>query len=322
MLARKVNSFVLRTWNFEINPVTWTVLNASPNPVGTFSVYRISTGTLFAWSNTGRYVWWSTDSGASWTAHDYGTAISTGNLYGRVVIKDGAETMLMAERDTNGDAVCMWATAAFPPVRTTFSLSMRTASVGHAYDGEPLMCGDRANPSGGGQFAKVARYVGGAWQTVIVYPAGYPNGAWSGSICKTSNGTYVAGFSEWYRQQSWVRRSTDFTLWGAEQDITSNAGNVSNHYGLSPGPNGIIVNMRYVSTGTTMLRYSLDHGVTWGSSTNLIGNFDYKTEYSAALGLFIRTSGQFVVTSSDGIAWTLHTFPNTVGLVVDINPII
>ncbi len=261
-------------------------------------------------------MWWSTDDGVTWTDHDYGTGVTAGSLYGRIVIKDGVETMLMAERDTDAAAVCMWATAAFPPVRTTFSVSIRGCSVGHAYDGEPLLCGDRADPSGGGQFAKVARYVGGIWETIIVYPSGYPNGATCGSICKTSNGTYVAGFGEWYRNQTWVRRSTDFTTWDAEQDITGMS-SPTNNYGMSPGPSGIVVNMHYGS-GVTTLRHSLDNGATWVASVNPAAGYEYKTEYSTTLGLFIRTSGNTVVTSPDGITWTVHDVGQSVGLITDM----
>jgi hypothetical protein len=296
----------LRTWNMILDPDTLDVLNATPNPSTATRVFIASDGTQYAWDATGRYVWWSTDRGLSWTAHDYGAGFCT-NLYGRIVMKDGIETMMLGEYAGAG-AVYAWATLAQPPVVTPFTAPIDGARPGDAYDGEPLLVGFSAvshNPQSGA----VARYVNGAWEVTILVEV-IPGNIWGTgtAICKTDNGTYVAGFYSWYEQTIWVHVSTDFTAWGAKIDIVGGYGQGAAATTLIPGPNGAVIRPIQGPIYST-LRYSLDHGATWGEGIAAMqgpgwwgGTYGV---YIPSLGkYYISTSSQIIYTSPDGINWT------------------
>jgi hypothetical protein len=286
----------LRTWNYELDLNTFAINDATPNPSGASRVFIASDGTQYAWDATGRYSWWSTNSGGTWTMQDNISGFCT-NLYGRIVSVSGTEKMLLGE--LNGSAYA-WATLAQPPVITTFTAPFANAIVGHAYDNEPLLCGQSAL---GGANSRAARYSNGTWEVASLATAS----TWGTSMCKTSNGTYVIAISEWYGKTSEVRTSTDFVTWSSAIDsqYINNSG-VANGAALVPGPSGVVVRT-IENPNYAMIHYSVNNGSTWSDSAlGTIGGTGFKVRgaYVAYLNKYILPVNSALYHSSNGNNWT------------------
>lgn len=298
------DTLALRFWNLTASPDDFSVLDAAPNPAAGVRILITSTGRQYAWDATGRYVWWSDDDAETWTAHDFGSGFAT-NLRGRMVTKDGVETMLLVN-DAQASG-CAWATVATPPVRTTFTSPITGASprihACTAWDGEPLMCGqDTSNAP------RLARYVGGAWEKVTIPNANPSDGTVYGA-CKTSGGAYLAAGYSTSPARTWVRRSTDFATWSDEIDAVTDASQAI-AFAFVPGPDDMVVRMLLRTAANVRdIRVSSDDGLSWSLGLSVAppggeGFYDQETGLWIISGLGSDTR---IWTSDDGLAWTEHT---------------
>lgn len=234
------------------------VLVNEPAAAGAYHILK-TPDSLFALSNTGRFIWRSLDGGYSWEVHDFGSTCFTFSSYLHVapVLVGSVETFLVVQ--PNSVNAC-FITAEWPPTRTTFTCPIPyTHSAVAGYDGEPMLIGESAPNT-----PRASRYVGGSWQTV---PLPTTDSGTASMLVKTPTGTYIASCWRSGVYTQWIRTSVDFSSWSSRIDVRTRVTNGDGIVWLLDGGRVLRI-VHDESAAFIVILYSDTDGATWVPATH------------------------------------------------------